>query len=205
VPDPRYLVLRVRRPGPWAVARAAVLAGLGGLVAALLLRPATGLLVLWGVVVPLLPLVWLVAPGLWRNVCPMATANQLPRWLGLSSAKRLPPWLVRHGYGIAAGLFLLAVALRPGLLQVSATASAALLLLAPLAALTAGARFAGKSGAPRRTCCRGRRPRGWPTRTARRASGAPRAARTPSRPPRTPSRSTRGTRGGARSPGRCPR
>jgi len=61
----------------WQTARwaglGATVALLGGLVA----RPEPTLAVLWYAVVPVLPAVFLVAPGLWRNVCPLATLNTL--------------------------------------------------------------------------------------------------------------------------------
>ena len=40
----------------------------------------------WGVAVPCLPALFAIAPGLWRQVCPMAFANQLPRLLGFGRA-----------------------------------------------------------------------------------------------------------------------
>ena len=39
---------------------------------------------MWKVVIPLLPLLFLVAPGLWRNICPLAASNQTPRALGIT-------------------------------------------------------------------------------------------------------------------------
>jgi hypothetical protein len=46
---------------------------LGGLV----IRPAASLHILWDMVIPVLPAVFLVNPMLWRNVCPLATLNSL--------------------------------------------------------------------------------------------------------------------------------
>ena len=58
-------------------------------VAALLIAaPDTGLFVMWKVVIPLLPVLFLVAPGLWRNLCPLAASNQTPRALGSRGADR---------------------------------------------------------------------------------------------------------------------
>ena len=36
---------------------------------------------MWKVIIPTLPLLFLVAPGLWRNLCPLAASNQTPRAL----------------------------------------------------------------------------------------------------------------------------
>src|SRR5687768_15074550 len=146
-PQPRYLHLKVRRPaGIWPIARLASVASVLGVVALLLLSPREGLLVFWGLVVPALPLLFVLAPGLWRNLCPMAAVNQLPRVFGLSRAGRLPPWLERHGYGIGIVLFLGIAMSRPLLLEHSG-AAVALLLGALLAAPFAGGLlFRGKSG-----------------------------------------------------------
>src|SRR5688572_2112491 len=91
---PRYLRLQIRIPaGVWTVARFLTVAATIGLAALLLLDPSMGLLLFWGLAVPSVPLIWALAPGLWRNICPMAAANQVPRVLGLSLGKQLPSWL----------------------------------------------------------------------------------------------------------------
>src|SRR5918998_3950022 len=77
-----------------------------GVVAASILDPPLGLLIFWGVFVPLIPLVFLVAPALWRNVCPMASLNQLPRTLGFTRGLTLPLWVQQYAPLISAGLFL---------------------------------------------------------------------------------------------------
>ncbi|MFD0575698.1 FHA domain-containing protein [Dactylosporangium darangshiense] len=144
---PNYLRLKRRIPASWwyaaqAVAVAAALA----LIAALLLRPALGLTLLWRVAVPVLPLLWLLAPGIWRNSCPLAATNQLPRLLGITRGLEPPRWLREHGFVVAVALFLLAVGLRRPLFDHSGPASAALLGAALLGALAGGLTFKGKSG-----------------------------------------------------------
>lgn len=59
----------------WRAAQGAGVAITLALLSALLLRPAEALHVLWDMVIPLLPAVFLVNPMLWRNVCPLATLN----------------------------------------------------------------------------------------------------------------------------------
>ena len=60
-------------------------------VAALLIAvPDTGLFVMWKIVIPLLPLLFLVAPGVWRNLCPLAASNQAPRALNLTKGLTAP-------------------------------------------------------------------------------------------------------------------
>src|SRR5262249_7355997 len=110
---PNYLQLKRRIPAnAWFAAQAvAVLAALA-LIATLLLKPALGLRLLWQLAVPVLPLVWVLAPGVWRNSCPLAATNQLPRLARFSRALETPKWLREHGFVIAVALFLLAVGAR---------------------------------------------------------------------------------------------
>ncbi|MET7402592.1 FAD-dependent oxidoreductase [Dactylosporangium sp. NPDC005572] len=144
---PNYLKLRRRVPANWwyAAQAAAVLAALA-LVATLLARPALGLTLLWRLAVPVLPLVWLLAPGVWRNSCPLAATNQLPRLLRVTRALEPPRWLREHGYVVAVALFLAAVGLRRPLFDHSGPASAALLAAALAGALLGGLLLKGKSG-----------------------------------------------------------
>ena len=73
------------RQGPdalWMVLRIGVLGLALGEIALLFIEPKLGLALFWTVAVPCLPGLWAIAPGLWRQVCPMAFLNQLPRVLG---------------------------------------------------------------------------------------------------------------------------
>ena len=45
------------------------------LIASLIVQPSLTLHILWDMVIPLLPAVFLVNPMLWRNMCPLATLN----------------------------------------------------------------------------------------------------------------------------------
>ncbi|SIQ86927.1 2Fe-2S iron-sulfur cluster binding domain-containing protein [Rhizobium sp. RU20A] len=116
------------------------------LVLLLLLAPVQGLLVFWGLVVPALPALLVVAPGLWRAICPMAFANQAPSLLGFGLRRSLPAWLAACAFAIAVSLFVSAVALRPLILNDHGTAVATLLLVAPALALVGGFLFKGRSG-----------------------------------------------------------
>jgi hypothetical protein len=112
----------------------------------LLVRPASGLLILWTIVIPLLPLAFVVAPGLWRNVCPMAATSQLPRVLGLSLARPMPRWLGQYGYVIGIMLFVGIVFAREPLFNSNGTALALLLASMLGAALVGGVALKGKAG-----------------------------------------------------------
>lgn len=147
VRERRYLRLSLPVPTRTRpVARVVSVALTLALVALLWHRPAVGLVVLWGLVIPLLPLWWYAAPGLWRNVCPLAAVNQLPRALGLTRARPLPRWLRDHGYLLALLAFLGVLAARKAGLDHNAAALGGLTLGLLALALAGGAQFAGKSG-----------------------------------------------------------
>jgi nitrite reductase (NADH) large subunit len=132
--------------GAWQAVRVGSL--LAALVVAGLLvaAPDTGLFVMWKLVIPLLPLVFMVAPGVWRNICPLAASNQTPRVLGLTRALKPPKWLSEYGYVIAISLFVLFVVLRKVGLDDSGPASALLLLGAMTGGFVGGMVLKGKSG-----------------------------------------------------------
>lgn len=130
----------------WRLIQGVLLAGGAILVAALLLTPAWGLAVLWNILIPVAPLLVTVAPGLWRNICPMATASLLPRRLGLSGKG----FLTQRGnalltlLGVAALLAI--VPLRHLSLNTDGAMTALMLVLATSAAIWAGGTFEYRSG-----------------------------------------------------------
>ena len=129
----------------WAIRIASITAAL--VVAGLLIAsPDDGLFVLWKLVVPLLPLLFMVAPGVWRNLCPLAASNQTPRVLGLTRGLTAPTWLKEYGYVIAISLFVLFVVLRKLGLDDNGPASALLLLGALTGGFVGGMYLKGKSG-----------------------------------------------------------
>lgn len=129
----------IRRPPVglvWPVLQALALALGSMIVALLLLRPRAGLFLLWDVLIPVAPLLLAVAPGVWRNVCPLATFSLGPRRLGLSRAARPDArWQGRFLAG-AVLLLLLIVPLRPVILDHDGVVTGAVLLA--VAVLAAG-------------------------------------------------------------------
>jgi hypothetical protein len=57
---------------------------------ALLFWPSLGVLLFWNVLIPVAPALLVIATGFWRNVCPLATTNLLPRYLGISKQQLMP-------------------------------------------------------------------------------------------------------------------
>ncbi|WP_067828920.1 FAD-dependent oxidoreductase [Nocardia inohanensis] len=130
----------------WQVVRAFSMAVYLALIIALLVAPAGGLFVMFQVIVPLLPGLFLIAPGLWRNVCPLAATNQLPRLLGFTRAATAPRWIRERGYLLAVALFFGIAGSRLAGLDRSGAATAAVLALVASAAFAGGVAFKGKSG-----------------------------------------------------------
>jgi hypothetical protein len=60
-------------PRTWQVIRVGSIVGYLAVIAMMFVRPAAGLFAFFHVIVPLFPLLIFVAPGLWRNICPLAT------------------------------------------------------------------------------------------------------------------------------------
>jgi nitrite reductase (NADH) large subunit len=144
---PGMLDLRPRVPrAAWDAGRAIVLAGAVALVVVLLVDPADGRRVLWTAVIPALPAIFFLAPGLWRNLCPLATANQLPRRLGFQRMRAAPQWFQRWAYPISIALLLVAVPTRKAFFNGSGWGSALLLAAALAGAFAGGVALKGKSG-----------------------------------------------------------
>src|SRR4051812_49606253 len=99
---PNYTQIPSRIPVKvWHAMRAGSLVG-GLVVAALLLvAPKTGLYIMWRVVIPGLPPLFMVAPGLWRHLCPPAAPQQQPPAPEPNQAPTAPEWLEGDGYRIA--------------------------------------------------------------------------------------------------------
>ena len=61
--------------GAWVVLRLLTLAATVALAATLLINPSFGLLLFWGLALPVLLATFVVIPGFWRQICPMALMN----------------------------------------------------------------------------------------------------------------------------------
>lgn len=108
--------------------------------------PDKGLFIFWKVVLPLLPLVFLLMPGLWRNICPLAALNQLPRLIGITKGMNHTRKIKEYSYVIGISLFFILASSRKVLFNESGTASAMLIGSALFFAFLGGFIFKGKSG-----------------------------------------------------------
>jgi hypothetical protein len=134
------------RPRAWAALQLLTFVAGAGILLALVLAPALGLTLLWNVLIPAAPLLFLLVPGVWRNLCPLATAALLPHRLGWSHGlrmpRRAPAWTALGGVA----LLMLLVPARRILFDHHAGAAVWLLLGAGALAVGAGLLFEAKSG-----------------------------------------------------------
>ncbi|MDP6466668.1 MAG: hypothetical protein QF918_02955 [Pirellulaceae bacterium] len=113
---------------------------------ALIVEPPFGLHLLWNVLIPVTPALLVLAPGIWRNVCPLGSMSLLPHHLGLSQDRRLSPaWRGRLFLG-AVVLLIVVVPFRKVLLDTNGPVLAAILAVVGLLAISLGSIFRWKSG-----------------------------------------------------------
>ena len=147
LPFPNYTQLDPLLPlWAWHALRVVSLASAFGLAGLLWFQPPLGQTIFWGLAVPLLPLVFFVAPGLWRNLCPLAAANQLPRLGGFTRGIAHTERMKELAYPVGIALFFALVVGRKLLFNDSGEATAILVLGALVAAFAGGLVFKGKSG-----------------------------------------------------------
>ena len=130
----------------WQVIRVGSVAAYLAVVVALFVRPATGLFVFFRIIVPLWPALFFIAPGVWRNICPLAATNQIPRVAGFSRAGTAPGWWARNGFLIATILFFGIAGARIAGLDHNGPAMAVVLAVVIASAFTGGVLLKGKSG-----------------------------------------------------------
>ena len=73
----------------WRIAQLLVWGVGATILTCLLFFPKIGVLLFWNILIPIAPFLFVVSVGIWRNVCPLATTNLLPRHFGWSKRKKL--------------------------------------------------------------------------------------------------------------------
>jgi len=106
------------------------------LVAALVLWPASTLHLLWDMVIPLFPALFLLNPMLWRNVCPLASLNE--RRVETRNIAAPSPEFLRVGWIVGIALFALLVPARRVLFNEDGLALAATIFLVAALAHASG-------------------------------------------------------------------
>lgn len=95
--------------------------------ASLIFAPSLGLLLMWNVLIPVAPALIVVAVGVWRNICPLASVTLLPRHVGWSQRKIMTaPMQATLGLVSVCALYVL-VPLRHAVFNTNGPATAALI------------------------------------------------------------------------------
>ncbi len=136
----------MRERSIWRLIQAAMWAVGMFIWSALLWKPQLGLHLLWNVLIPIAPALLVLAPGVWRNVCPLGSLALSPNHFGLSQNRRLSPaWRGRLYLGAFVLLFVV-VPLRKIFLDTNGPILAAVLCVVGLLAIGLGFVFNSKSG-----------------------------------------------------------
>lgn len=129
----------------WRVVQVVIWAAGMFIWAALLLKPDLGLHLLWNVLIPIAPALLVLAPGIWRNVCPLASMSVMPHHLKLSKRRKLPAvWRGRFFLG-AFILLMVVVPFRKVMLDTNGLVLAIVLGVVGLLAIGLGMFFEWKS------------------------------------------------------------
>ena len=144
---PTYSEIPTKIPQPvWITLRLVTLSITLWLIYFLATNPAIGLRLIWGLLIPLLPLSFVVIPGLWRQICPMAFLNQIPRTLGFSLNYTLPVRWKNLSFYVSAAAFFIIVSFRHISLNQNSDVLAYVLVAALVCSFAGGVVFKGRSG-----------------------------------------------------------
>ena len=144
---PNYTEIPTKVPAfVWGILRVATLLFAFWLIYLLATAQSLGLTLVWALLIPLLPISFAAIPGLWRQICPMAFLNQLPRIFGFGLNYTLPVRLKNLAYYVASISFFLIVSLRHISLNHDPKMAGYVLLAASICALVGGIVFKGRSG-----------------------------------------------------------
>jgi hypothetical protein len=128
----------------WRTLRVANIAVVVVLILGLVFWPVIVLRILWNLLVPILPLSFLIAPQLWRGICPLATLNQ---WSGgLFARRQLHGRLLTAANTLGILLLVLLVPARRFVFNENGPALAATIVTVAFAALILGALFDRRAG-----------------------------------------------------------
>lgn len=142
-PSPRAVGSAFGPGAAWTTAQVAGIAGVAALLAGAVLDAGRVLPLFWNVVLPLLPLTFLLTPAIWRGVCPLATLNMIGGQRGHRRLRRqVSPWMGFTGMVLLA----LIVPARRFLLHGDGVAFALLVAACAVLALGSGFWWEAKAG-----------------------------------------------------------
>ncbi len=111
----------------------------------LIASPAIGINLFWNILIPVAPALLVIAPGLWRNICPMSSTAMMPKRLKLSKGKKLTDTQSSILYLIAVISLYLIVPLRHTIFDNNGLATALMLISAGLIAISLSLIYESKS------------------------------------------------------------
>jgi ferredoxin len=111
----------------------------------LIAAPPLGLDAFWNILIPIAPALFVFAPGVWRNVCPLASTALFARHNDTKDRKIMSPTTAGIFAITGVVLLLVIVPLRHVVFDTSGRATAILLAVAAIIAVTLGRRFEWKS------------------------------------------------------------
>jgi hypothetical protein len=117
-----------------------------GLLYLLIIFPEVTLIYFWNVLIPIVPIILLIAPGFWRNVCPVAYLSQLPQLSGLSFNLQFPVFFRQWAFYIAFVTLFITVLARKFVFNTDAQMLLFLIMSLGVIALITGIVYGGKSG-----------------------------------------------------------
>jgi len=129
----------------WRVIQVALAAAGVALLPTLIWMPDIGIAIFWNILIPVAPAVLVLIPGVWRNICPMATTGLLPRHFGFSRRKTMPQALRSIFVIISLVALLLIVAFRHVVLNTNGPATALMLAIAAITAFVLGTQYEWRS------------------------------------------------------------
>ncbi len=115
------------------------------IVFSLIVFPTLGIHLFWNILIPIAPLLLVVATGLWRNICPLGTTSLLPRHMNLSKRKKLNVKQTSKINLIAVIALFILVPLRHAFFNMNGLATAILLISFGVIAIILGLHYEWKS------------------------------------------------------------
>ncbi len=129
----------------WRIVQLSLLLVGLSIVFCLIFFPTLGIHLFWNILIPVAPLLLVVATGLWRNICPMGTTSLLPRHLNLSKRKKLTVSQTSKLNLIAVIALFVLVPLRHAIFNLNGLSTAILLIGLGLIAIILGSQYEWKS------------------------------------------------------------
>lgn len=116
-----------------------------GLLLCMLFLPPVGVTLFWNILIPVAPALLVIATGVWRNICPLATTALLPDRFGLSKKKKLSASQRNRLNMIGLIALLLIIPLRHVLFNTNGQATALLIISLGVIAVITGFIYERKS------------------------------------------------------------